>query len=347
MRIGVRTIAHAVLGATVVAGAVAGCSTSPPDQTPATQSAAAQVQKNFVDVVNTVLPSVVEIQSAAGSGSGTVFDGAGHILTNAHVVGRETRFNVRLSTGTVQLPARLIASYPPDDVAVIQIQGGPNLRPARYGRSSGLAVGDIVMAMGSPLGLTSSVTEGIVSATGRTVPEPPSDNSAGTVLRQVMQTSAPINPGNSGGALVDLAGEVVGIPTLAAVDPELGGTAPGIGFALPSDIAVDLANQIVAEGRVVNSHRASLGASVQTVTDPDGKPVGAGIVAVQPGGPAAQAGLRPGDVITAIDNQTITDAITLQTVIAQHNPGDKVNVTVQRDGAAMTVPVVLGELPAT
>ena len=343
MWIPIRAAGRAVLTVVLMAGVLAGC-TSQPDQAPARQSAAAEMQNDYVEVVNTVLPSVVEIHSAAGTGSGTVFDSAGHILTNAHVVGRETRFTVRFSTGAEQVPATLVASYPPDDVAVIKVAGGASLRPARYGRSAELAVGDVVLAMGSPLGLTSSVTDGIVSAVGRTVPEPASDNSPGTVLRQTVQTSAPINPGNSGGALVNLNSEVVGIPTLAAIEPEFGGPAPGIGFALPSDVAVDLARQIVATGRVVDSHRASLGLTVQTVTEPDGTPAGAGIVAVDPGGPGARAGLQPGDVITAIEGTPVPDAVTLQMVLAQHKPGDKVAVTVLQDGAAGTVQVVLGEL---
>ncbi|WP_214370006.1 S1C family serine protease [Pseudonocardia sp. H11422] len=340
-------VGHAVLAMTLVAGLASACTSSPAGQIPADQTVGGSLERQYADVVNKVLPSVAEIQSPTGTGSGVVFDSDGHIVTNAHVVGRETRFNVRLSTGTEQLPATLVSSYPPDDLAVIKIEGGPNLRPARFGRSADLRPGDIVMAMGSPLGLEASVTEGIVSAVGRTVPEPPSENSPGTVLRQAIQTSAPINPGNSGGALVDLNGQVVGIPTLAATLPQLGGTAPGIGFALPSDLVTDLATQIVANGRVVNSRRASLGASVQTVTDPEGKPVGVGIVAVQPGGPAATAGLRPGDVITAIGGNPVTDVITLQAVLAEHVPGDTVQVTVLRNGATVTVPVVLGQQPAT
>ncbi|MHA6793433.1 S1C family serine protease [Pseudonocardia bannensis] len=339
-------VGHAVLAMALVTGLATACTSSPPDQISADQSVGGSLERQYTDVVNKVLPSIVEIQSPAGTGSGVVFDSDGHIVTNAHVVGRESRFSVRLSTGTQQLPATLVSSYPPDDLAVIKIEGGSNLRPARFGRSADLQVGDIVMAMGAPLGLEASVTDGIVSAVGRTVPEPPSEDSPGTVLRQAIQTSAPINPGNSGGALVSLDSQVIGIPTLAATLPQLGGTAPGIGFALPSDLVTDLATQIVANGRVVNSHRASLGASVQTVTDPDGKPIGVGIVAVQAGGPAATAGLQPGDVITAIDGNAVTDVITLQAVLAQHEPGDTVQVTVLRTGGAVTVPVVLGEQPA-
>src|SRR5207237_6953253 len=128
---------------------------------------------------------------------------------------------------------------------------------AAFADSSKVRVGQLAIAIGNPLGFRSSVTEGIVSALGRTVPE---EN--GAVLPNVIQTSAPINPGNSGGALVDITGRVIGIPTLAAADPELGGSAPGIGFAIPSNLASDIAGQIVAHGKVVDSHRAFLGIRV-------------------------------------------------------------------------------------
>jgi putative serine protease PepD len=142
----------------------------------------------------------------------------------------------------------------------------------------------MVLAMGNPLGLDATVTNGLVSRLGRTVQEPPNTDMPGALLRQVIQTSAPINPGNSGGALVNLSGEVIGIPTLAAVNPELGGTAPGIGFAIPSDTATDVAGQIVANGRVVNSKRAALGVSISTVLDQGGSPVGVGVLSVVSGG---------------------------------------------------------------
>jgi S1-C subfamily serine protease len=139
--------------------------------------------------------------------------------------------------------------------------------------------------MGNPLGLTGSVTEGIISATGRTVTEPSGGSAPGATLPEAIQTSASINPGNSGGALVDLAGDVIGIPTLAALEPsEDGGgaaPAPGIGFAIPSNVVTDIAEQLVAHnGHVVNSHRAQLGVGVATVVDPTGQPVGMGVVSV-------------------------------------------------------------------
>ena len=141
-----------------------------------------------------------------------------------------------------------MGTYPAGDLAVVHVTGA-NLQPATFGDSAKLAVGDIVLAMGSPLGLQSSVTQGIVSALGRDVPE-----SKTVTLSNVIQTSAEINPGNSGGALVDLTGSVVGIPTLTALDPQLGDTAaPGIGFAIPSNVAIDVAGQLIATGHVTTT----------------------------------------------------------------------------------------------
>lgn len=147
-----------------------------------------------------------------------------------------------------KLDGTLAGTYPEGDLAVVHVTGA-DLRPATFGDSSKLDVGDIVLALGSPLGLQSSVTQGIISALGRSVPE-----SASVTLPDVIQTSAEINPGNSGGALVDLAGDVVGIPTLAALDPQLGDTAAaGIGFAIPSNVVVDIAGQLIASGHVTTA----------------------------------------------------------------------------------------------
>ena len=187
------------------------------------------------------------IETATGLGSGVVFDTKGDIVTNNHVVAGSTKFTVTLADGQ-KLPGTLVGTYPAGDIAVIHV-AATNLKPASFGDSSNLVVGDIVLAVGNPLGFQSSVTQGIVSAVDRQVPE-----SKTVTLPNVIQTSAEINPGNSGGALVNLAGEVVGIPTLAALDPEFGNTpAAGIGFAIPSDVVVDVAGQLITNGHVVSS----------------------------------------------------------------------------------------------
>jgi len=320
-----------------------------PASTPATTPPGAQtLQQDYISTIAKVLPSVVEIKTASGLGSGVVYDTAGHIVTNAHVVGSATAFQVLLSGSASPLPARLTGSYPPDDLAVIQVTGAAHLVPAHFADSAKLRVGDIVLAMGNPLGLSSSVTDGIISAVGRTVSEPQEAGSPGATLPDVIQTSAAINPGNSGGALVNLADEVVGIPTLAATDQQLGGAAPGIGFAIPSNVVTDIAGQIVKNGHVTASHRAALGVSVETVTGSSGQPAGAGIAAVTPGGPAAKAGLRAGDVITAINGMATPDTETLAAVLAGMRPGQQVSVSITKpDGSTATVKVTLGQLPGT
>jgi S1-C subfamily serine protease len=306
------------------------------------------LQQDYASTIRRVLPSVVEIKTASGLGSGVVYDAAGHIVTNAHVVGNATSFQVVVAGSAKPLPAHLTGSYPPDDLAVIQVSGAAHLAPAHFGDSSKLRVGDIVLAMGNPLGLASSVTDGIVSAVGRTVSEPQGNGSPGATLPDVIQTSAAINPGNSGGALADLADQVVGIPTLAATDQQLGGAAPGIGFAIPSNIVTDIAGQIIRTGHVTNSHRAALGVEVQTVMGPSGQPAGVSIAAVTPGGPAAKAGLRPGDVITAVNGTATPDTETLAAVLADLHPGQQVSVSVTRaDGSTTTMHLSLGQLPGS
>jgi S1-C subfamily serine protease len=277
-----------------------------------------------------------------------LFDAQGNIVTNNHVVGKDTTFKVTLSTGSQTLDASLVGTYPLDDLAVIRLKSPPpGLKIGHMGDSSKLQVGDIVFAMGNPLGLSSSVTEGIVSALGRTVEEPQSPNTPAAVIPSAIQTSAAINPGNSGGALVNLSGEVVGVPTLAAIDPEIGNgsAAPGIGFAIPSNTVKSIAEQLIKDGKVTNSGRASLGVGVLSVSDQSGAPGGAGIVQLTPGGPAEKAGLKVGDIIVAIDNKPVTSANVLMDILAGLKPGQQVDVTVVgSDGNKRTVKVTLGEL---
>jgi S1-C subfamily serine protease len=205
-------------------------------------------------VVKAVDPSVVFIQTSTGLGSGEIYNDRGDIVTNAHVVGSATAFRVTLSDGR-QLAATLVGAYPPDDVAVIRVTGSPaGLEPATFGSSSRVQVGQMVLAIGNPLGLQGSVTSGVVSAVGRQVSE-------GTAtLPDAIQTSAAINPGNSGGALVDLEKQVIGIPTLAALTVGAAGAqAPGIGFAISSNRARFIADQLVRSGVVTNTGRTTAG----------------------------------------------------------------------------------------
>jgi S1-C subfamily serine protease len=321
---------------------------------PASAAAPAAATASYAGVVRQVLPSVVLIRTSEGLGSGVVLDRSGHIVTNAHVAGDATSFEVQVAGDPAPRTARLVGSYPPDDLAVIRADDASGLQPARFGDSDRAQAGDVVLAVGNPLGLSGSVTEGIISATGRAVTEPASTpGSAAVALPGAIQTSAPINPGNSGGALVNVSGQVIGIPTLAAASPQGGAQAQGIGFAIPSNLARDIAQQIITSGHVTNSHRAALGAQVATVTGRDGAVGGAGIVAVTDGDPAHRAGLRAGDVIRSVGPAPTPDASALSQALAATRPGDQVTVTVGRgsEGATqgttreLTVRVTLGELP--
>ena len=299
-------------------------------------ASALALQGAFVNVVQSVSPSVVQIEDHRGLGSGIVFDASGHIVTNNHVVSGASSWTVTTSSGT-RYQARLVGSFPADDLAVIKISGS-HLQPATFADSSKLHVGDLAIAIGNPLGLQSSVTEGIVSAFREAVQE---DSSV--TLPMVIQTSAEINPGNSGGALVDIEGRVIGIPTLAATDPQLGGSAPGIGFALPSNLVRDIAGQIIAKGKVVNSHRAFLGIRVG---DTNGRGVLVG--AVTAGGAAARAGMRVGDVITSVDGTATSTSGVLSAVLADLKPGRKVRVEVtHQNGRKATLDVTLGSFPGS
>ncbi|MFJ3642075.1 S1C family serine protease [Streptomyces sp. NPDC090108] len=308
-------------------------------------AAAEDLQNRYQKVIKEVLPSVVQIQASHDLGSGVVFDGQGHIVTNAHVVGQEKTFRVTTANSEEPLGARLVFSYPDQDLAVIKLDRvPPGLRPAVFADSGKVAVGQIVLAMGSPLGLSSSVTQGIVSATGRTVSEGDTGGGTGATIPNMVQTSAAINPGNSGGALVDLDGRVIGIPTLAAADPVLGGNAaPGIGFAIPASMVRTVAEQIIRSGKVTDSGRAALGITARTVVDAAYHPAGAAVVTVSPGGPADKAGLRPGDVITGLDGDEVTTTTSLAETLAEAAPGQRKRLTYLRDDHEQSAEVTLGE----
>jgi S1-C subfamily serine protease len=352
-----RTGAAAAL-AVVTGGAVAACSTaagmpavSPRPAAAVTGAAAPPTSgpavASYAAAVRAVLPSVVLIRTADGLGSGVVLDRAGNIVTNAHVAGQGTSLQVQRAGDPAPRPAHLVGSYPGGDLAVIRAADRAGLTPAKFGDSSKAQAGDVVLAVGNPLGLSGSVTEGIISATGRAVVEPTTASTTAAALPDAIQTSAPINPGNSGGALVTTSGHVIGIPTLAAVSPQGGGQAQGIGFAIPANLARDIAGQLIKSGHVTNSHRAALGARVATVTSADGAAHGAAVVAVTPGGPAERAGLRAGDIIRRLGPAPTPDAGALLQALAAADPGQRVEITLTRAGQTHAVHVTLGTLPAT
>jgi S1-C subfamily serine protease len=284
-----------------------------------------------------VLPSVVQIETSSGLGSGIIFDAKGDIVTNDHVVGTATSFKVTTSNAHT-VTGKLVGTFPDDDLAVIRIASG-GLKPATFTNSGNLQVGDLAIAIGNPLGLTSSVTEGIVSALGRSEQE-----DTGVELTNTIQTSAAINPGNSGGALVDLYGRVIGIPTLAATDTELGTTASGIGFAIPSNVVTDIASQIIKYGHVVDSHRPYLGVQIADTMGSDGVYVST----VTAGGPADQAGIKVGDLITAINGSPTATTSALSTVVSNLKPGQKVNVKIaHQSGTTAALSLTIGTYPGT
>jgi S1-C subfamily serine protease len=246
--------------------------------------------------------------------------------------------------------ARPVGTDPDTDLAVLQIPSG-NLPVAPLGDSDRLAVGDGVVAIGNALGLPGgpTVTTGVVSALGRTVQEPASEtDEPGPVLYDVIQTDAAINPGNSGGPLVNLAGEVVGINTLIAGTTDSGIRAQGIGFAIAINTAKPIAEQLVTLGRAVHPYLGIVfqwvgGASARQLRS-DGQQ-GVLIERVQPGSPAAQAGLQRGDIITQVDGQLLRDEATLPKEIQKHRPGDTLELTVVRGDTERTVRVTLAERP--
>src|SRR6266576_6497384 len=254
-------------------------------------------------VIAKVRPAVVEVnvttQQGGAIGSGVIIDGRGYIVTNNHVVDGAQSMTVTLFDGT-NLQAQLVGTDTADDRQVIKITPpSKGLTVVQLGDSSKLTVGQDVMAIGNPLGITQTVTHGIISALGRNV----SEGQGGATIPNAIQTDAAINPGNSGGALVDRQGNLIGIPTLTAIDPEFKTPANGVGFAIPSNRVSFIVPQLINSGRVTHSGRAALGVEVTTVdavfAAQNNLPVdhGALITGVTTGGPAAKAGLRAGDII--------------------------------------------------
>ncbi|MHB8595876.1 MAG: S1C family serine protease [Ktedonobacteraceae bacterium] len=304
-------------------------------------------------VVAKVSPAVVQVnvQTASGSaiGSGVIIDKRGYIVTNNHVVTGAQQIQVVLYDNT-KLTAQLVGTDPFDDLAVIKINPPSNITTATLGNSSQLLVGQEVLAIGNPLGITQTVTNGIVSALNRTVSEGQGSNAT---IPDAIQTDAPINPGNSGGALVDLQGNLIGIPTLTAIDPEFNAPANGVGFAIPSNRVKFIATQIIQYGHVVHTGRAALGIQAISV-DPtlqaqDNLAVSSGalVAGFSTSSAAQQAGMQVGDVIVKINNQDITDTSTLSDVLATESVGSTVAVHIYRGNQQLTINVKLGELGAT
>jgi S1-C subfamily serine protease len=302
---------------------------------------------NVSEIYKRVSGGVVFVESASGggggvlsaggqaaTGSGFVLDKQGHIVTNEHVVEGFDTFRVRIGKDSTPLPAQLVGKDPSSDLAVLKVDPGKvkgGLKPLELGDSNALQPGDQAIAIGSPFGLSGTVTEGIVSALGRTITAP-----NGFPIANAVQTDAAINPGNSGGPLLDSKGRVIGVNSQIKTDN--GGDNSGVGFAVPVSTIKQIVPQIQSGGKVV---RAYLG--VSNGDSQDGS--GAVVATVAPGGPAEKAGLRPGDKITAIDGKPILTSDDVSAAVTALKPNQKAKIAVVQGGNRRTLTVQLGTRP--
>lgn len=282
----------------------------------------------------------------AGSGTGFIIDRQGHIVTNWHVVQGGEKFQVVFSDGK-RRDAKLVGSDEVSDVAVVQVTGDvPGI--VAFGDSSLLEPGQTVLAIGSPLGaFTNTVTEGIVSAVGRHFPT--SQNQGPQIYDNLIQHDAAINPGNSGGPLLNLAGEVVGVNTLGIPTDAQGQPVQGLFFAIPANAVKQITGRLIADGKVVYPFFGISSVPVtQDVAAQAGLTAthGVYVAEVTAGGPAEAAGIKVGDVILAIDGQTVDEQHSFVEVLFLHKPGDAVKADIQHGDKTSTVSVTLGERPA-
>lgn len=335
-----------------------------------------------VNVVNAVAakagPSVVTIQvssqSAGGSGSGVILSDDGYVLTNNHVVtldGASNDGTIEVTTADGRIfAAEIVGTDPTVDLAVIKLIDASGLTPIEFGDVGALDVGDRAVAIGAPLGLANTVTDGIVSVLNRSIqiassavpddgtqedeggqnpfnfdiPGQPSTSGAGSISIPVIQTDASINPGNSGGALVNDSGELIGVVVAIATAGGSSGSSGsiGVGFAIPANLAQRVANELIENGTATHG---LLGATVRNASSSDGSVVGAVIVdenGIASGGAAEAGGLQPGDIITELDGVPISGSIDLTAQVRLHPAGDEVELVYVRDGEQHTVTVTLG-----
>jgi putative serine protease PepD len=313
---------------------------------PAQPAAAKQTVSSLTQLYKSVTPGVVDIrvtgasnggfgfggqQTTQAEGTGFVYDTKGDIVTNAHVIGGASAITVHFQNGKTA-KATLIGADDSSDVAVIKVSvDASQLHPLTLGDSSAVQPGQSVVAIGSPFGLPETMTSGIVSAIDRTITSPNNFSISGAI-----QTDAPINHGNSGGPLLNLSGEVIGVN--AQIESDSGGN-DGVGFALAINSVKSVANTLISGGKVQHAY---LGISVG---DASGS-AGALVSQVVSGSPADTAGLKAGDVITALDGKAIASANDLTASLSAHAPGDKVTLTVTRSGSTTSIDVTLGSRPS-
>jgi putative serine protease PepD len=344
-RIAAAVSAAALVGAGVGGGAVAlthrGSPAAPIAVTAPNVSNTATGALSVGQIAKAATPGVVEIDSTqtgssspfpgSGSGGGTaegtgfVYDTKGDIVTNDHVVADSSSLSVKFSDGS-KYKATIVGTDPTTDLAVVHVDApASKLVVLSLADSSKVAVGDGVVAIGNPFGLDGTVTSGIVSALNREIISP---NNA--PIEGAIQTDAAINHGNSGGPLLDMEGKVIGVTS--QIQSDSGGN-DGVGFAVPSNTVSSIASQLISNG---SAQHALLGVSVQTGAN------GVSVADVSSGSAAAAAGIKAGDVITAVDGTTVKSAEALRAIIDSHKPGDKITVTVTRGGSSKTFSVTLG-----
>lgn len=328
---------------------------SPQPQTPNTALDIALAQElAFINIYEQVNPSVVNISVGVGQGSGFVYDNEGHIVTNNHVVAGARQVQVFFTDGTI-LPATVIGTDPSSDLAVIKVNAaGVPAKAVELGDSDALRVGQIVAAIGSPFGLESSMTTGIISALNRLYPGAAGPDGSQFNIPDIIQTDAAINPGNSGGPLLDLNGRVIGVNS--AIESPVRGSS-GIGYAIPANIVRTVVPQLIQNGQVQHPW---LGISGGNVTPNNAAELGVTadqrgvfISSVIPGGPAAQAGLqaagssRTVDIIVGVNDQPITTFDDLLGYVVQHTVvGQTIDLQIIRDGTSQTVPLTLQTRPS-
>jgi putative serine protease PepD len=318
---------------------VGGGSGNSPDPLPAVSDKPLKVRKGQTRagaIYALASPAVVSIRTGTGSGTGFLIDKQGRIVTNAHVVGGNSRVLVRFGQEQTSLDGKVIGSDPSSDLAVVSIGPGSvpkGVKPLQFADSRAVQVGDVAIAIGNPFGLDRTATEGIVSGLGREIQAP-----NGFQIDAVIQTDAPINPGNSGGPLLNDTGHVIGVNSQIATAGAGGGNL-GIGFAVPSNTA----RQVVPQ--LENGHSVKhpwLG--VQTSGDPT-SPNGAQVQSVTPGGPADKSGLQQNDVIKGIDGQPVHDPTELSSAIDAKKPGEKITIQIERGGLTQQLDATLGTRP--
>ncbi|MBX5466022.1 MAG: trypsin-like peptidase domain-containing protein [Firmicutes bacterium] len=295
-----------------------------------------QFQWPVAQVVAKVNPSVVMVvnhegrppqEKVKGIGSGVIIDQAGDIVTNYHVIAGASRVTVQLADGS-SYPAVVVGADPPTDLAVVRIRSTRPLVPITFASSGQIRPGDLVVAIGNSLGLRHSVTVGVVSAKERVLYRDGWEF-------HLIQTDAAINPGNSGGPLLNLQGQLIGINSSKIAQAGV----EGIGFAIPSDVVRTVATQLIRYGQV---RRPWLGITVATARPGD---VGLFVVAVAPGGPAARAGIRPGDFVTALGSHPLHTVADLRRTLTRLDVGETVVVRFWRAGEAQSAPLVVGQTP--